>query len=73
MSVMTIQRTLKRKPLATTMRSFRELTRSYFARERHWEFLIEAALFAILVSISVWPVLLAADALSVFLQGAPGA
>ena len=74
MKVMTIRRTVKRNPakVAPTARSFRELTRNYFARERHWEFLIEAALFAILVSISVWPVLVAASALSLFLRGAPG-
>lgn len=74
MNVITVRRTARRRPnkISTPARSFREVTRDYFARERHWEFVAEAILFAIIVSISVWPVLAAADALSVFLQGTPG-
>jgi len=52
------------------LRSFRQLTRSYFASEKSWEFAIEALFFAIIVAISVWPVLAAADALNEFLQRA---
>jgi hypothetical protein len=50
------------------LRSFRQLSRSYFASEKSWEFVIEALLFAIIVATSAWPVFAAADALSQFLQ-----
>jgi ABC-type uncharacterized transport system fused permease/ATPase subunit len=50
------------------LRSFRQLSRSYFASEKSWEFVIEALLFAIIVAISTWPVFAAADALNQFLQ-----
>jgi len=50
------------------LRSFRQLSRSYFASEKSWEFVIEALLFAIIVAISAWPVFAAADALNQFLQ-----
>jgi hypothetical protein len=55
--------------ISTTRRSFRELTRSYFASEKSWEFAMEALLFAIIVAISAWPILDAADALGKFLKG----
>ena len=51
--------------------SFRELTQSYFASEKTWEFVIEAVLFAIMVAISAWPIFAAADALNEFLQRTP--
>jgi hypothetical protein len=44
------------------LRSFRHLSRSYFASEKSWEFLIEALLFAIIVATSAWPVFAAANA-----------
>jgi hypothetical protein len=50
----------------------RDLTRSYSSSEGSLEFAIEALFFAIIVAISVWPVLAAATALSEFLQNAPG-
>ena len=50
------------------LRSFRQLSRSYFASEKNWEFVIEALLFAIIVAISAWPVVATADALNQFLQ-----
>ena len=50
------------------LRSFRQLSRSYFASEKRWEFVIEALLFGIIVAISTWPVFAAADALNQFLQ-----
>jgi len=50
------------------LRSFRQLSRSYFASEKSWEFVIEALLFAIIVAISAWPIFAAADALNQFLQ-----
>jgi hypothetical protein len=82
MSVFTVKRTLrKRTPdtmLNTTgrrqyrrslvLRSFRQLSRSYFASEKSWEFVIEALLFAIIIAISAWPVFAAVDALNQFLQ-----
>jgi len=74
MSVITVKRTVIRprrrsgNKISTTRRSFRELTRSYFASEKSWEFAIEALFFAIIVAISAWPILAAADALNEFLQ-----
>ena len=65
-----MKRTLiKRKPKELSVtRSFRGLTRSYFASEKRWEFAIEALLFAIIAAISAWPLFAAADALNQFLQ-----
>jgi hypothetical protein len=74
MSVITVKRTVIRprgrsgNKISTTRRSFRELTRSYFASEKSWEFTIEALFFAIIVAISAWPIFAAADALNEFLQ-----
>lgn len=70
MSVITVKRTVSKRPkkTSTTRRSFRELTRSYFASEKSWEFAIEALLFVIIVAISAWPIFAAADALNEFLQ-----
>jgi hypothetical protein len=50
------------------LRSFRQLSRSYFASGKSWEFVIEALLFAIIVATSAWPVFAVVDALSQFLQ-----
>jgi len=71
MSVITVKRTvIKRMPYrrSLVLRSFRGLTRSYFASEKRWEFAIEALLFAIIAAISAWPLFAAADALNQFLQ-----
>ncbi len=71
MSVITVKRTVSKrtpKKTSTTRRSFRELTRSYFASEKSWEFAIEALLFVIIVALSAWPIFAAADALNEFLQ-----
>jgi len=71
MNVVTAKRTvIRRTPnkISTTRRSFRELTRSYFASEKSWEFAIEALFFAIIVAISAWPIFAAADALNEFLR-----
>ena len=71
MSVITVKRTvIKRTPYrrSLVLRSFRGLTRSYFASEKSWEFAIEALLFAIIVAISAWPIFVAADALSELLH-----
>ncbi len=66
MNVITVRRTVKRAPNQTgrTHRSFRELTRSYFASEKSWEFVIEALFFAIIVAISAWPMVTAAGAIN---------
>jgi len=74
MSVITVKRTVIRRSPNTrsaTRRSFRELTRTYFASEKTWEFAIEALLFAIIVGISAWPIFVVADALNEFLQRTP--
>jgi hypothetical protein len=71
MSVIAVKGTvIRRMPnkISTTRRSFRELTRSYFASEKSWEFAIEALFFAIIVAISAWPIFVAADALNEFLR-----
>jgi hypothetical protein len=71
MSVITVKRRLiKRTPYrrSLVLRSFRGITRNYFASEKSWEFAIEALLFAIIVAISAWPVFAAANALNEFLQ-----
>ena len=70
MNVITVRRPAKRTSTKTSraLRSFRELTRGYFAGEAPWQFAIEALLFAIIVAISVWPIFVAADALKEFLQ-----
>jgi hypothetical protein len=51
-----------------SQRSFRAITRKYFASEALWEFVIETFLFAIIVAISAWPIVAAANALNEFLQ-----
>jgi hypothetical protein len=69
MRVITIKRPLRRrssKETSTIRRSFRELTRSYFANEQRLEFAIEALLFAVIVIISALPIFAAADALNQF-------
>ena len=58
------------KKSSTIRRSFRELARTYFAREHRLEFAAEALFFVIIVAISVWPILAAAGALHEFFQRA---
>jgi len=55
----------------TTHRSFRDLSRSYFASEKSFEVVIEALLFATMMAISAWPIVAAIDALNEFLQRTP--
>jgi len=73
MSVITVKRTvIRQRPNSpATRRSFRELSRSYFASEKTLEFVIEALLFATMMAISAWPIVAAIDALNEFLQRAP--
>ena len=58
------------KKTSTSCRSFRELARTYFAREHSLEFVAEALFFVIIVAISAWPVFVAAGALREFFQRA---
>jgi hypothetical protein len=80
MSVITVKGPLRKRTTMVNMtdrrqyrrslvlRSFRQLSRSYSASEKSWEFVIEALLFAIIGAISAWPIFAAADALNQFLQ-----
>jgi RNase P protein component len=72
MNVITVRRTVFRRAnkRSRSRRSFRELTRAYFARENSLKFVAEALLFVIIVAISVWPILAAAGALREFFQRA---
>ena len=70
MSLITVKRrVIKRTPYrrSLVLRSFRGLTRNYFASEKNLEFVIEALLFAIMMAVSAWPIIAAADALNKFL------
>ena len=58
------------KKSSTIRRSFRELARTYLAREHRLEFAAEALFFVIIVAISAWPILAAASALHEFFQRA---
>jgi hypothetical protein len=73
MNIITVRRMVKHPPseAGRIRRSFRELTRNYFASEKSWEFVMEVLLFAIIAVISAWPVITVAGALSEFLQRAP--
>ncbi|MFN2540702.1 MAG: hypothetical protein ABR514_00835 [Chthoniobacterales bacterium] len=69
MSVITVKRTLRRQSTekrSLTLGSFPELTGDYFASEKRWKFFIEALLFVVILAISAWPILAAADALNNF-------
>ena len=72
MNVITVRRTVFRNANkgSRTRRSFRELTRAYFARESSLEFVAEALFFVIIVAISAWPILAAAGALHEFFRHA---
>ncbi|HYY35195.1 MAG TPA: hypothetical protein VE867_02370 [Candidatus Binatia bacterium] len=59
------------KKTSTIRQSFRELARTYFAREHGLEFAAEAVFFVIIVAISAWPILAAAVALHEFFQSTP--
>jgi hypothetical protein len=85
MSVITVKRRLGKKTPHTVvnvtasrryrrslvLRSFRQLSRTYFASEKSWEFAIEALLFVIIMAISAWPIVAAMDALNELLQRMP--
>ncbi|MFL6500337.1 MAG: hypothetical protein ACJ8LL_06420 [Candidatus Udaeobacter sp.] len=71
MTTITLKRTVNRQTRAQTPAmkrlSFRDLTRSYLVREKALEFAMEALFFAIIMAISAWPVLAAANAVGEFL------
>jgi len=71
MSVITVRRTIRTgsSPLRRKRPSFRKLTRRYFAREHSWQFGIEALIFAVIATVSAWPIILAAQALNDLLRG----
>jgi hypothetical protein len=74
MSVIKVTRTVIRPTpyrRSLLLRSFREVSRSYFRRESSWQFAVEALLFAIIVVIAAWPIFNAAHALNEFLQRVP--
>jgi hypothetical protein len=66
MTAITVKRTIVRRTRvqrSAARQSFRELARSYLAGERAVEFTVEALLFAIIVAISAWPIVVAASAI----------
>jgi hypothetical protein len=67
MRVIKIKRiiTQNKKPSAPAdRRRFREFVRNFFASENHWDFAIEALIFAALLAISAWPIFAAAGAIN---------
>jgi hypothetical protein len=74
MSVITVTRPLVRPTVyrrSLLLRSFRQVSRRYFLRERGWQFVIEALLFGIITIVSAWPIVNAVEALTHFLQRVP--
>jgi len=67
MRAIKIKRTIskdKTAPRSTYRRSIRHLARDFFAKENHWEFAIQALLFGLLMAISTWPIVAAANAIN---------
>jgi len=67
MRVIKIKRTIskdKTAPRSTYRHSIRQFARVFFAKENHREFAIEALLFGVLMAISTWPIVAAADAIT---------
>ncbi|HEY6071006.1 MAG TPA: hypothetical protein VIU85_06505 [Chthoniobacterales bacterium] len=65
MRVIKIQRKITKDQ--TTRHSIRQFARDFFATENHLEFAIEALVFGVLLAISSWPILAAADVINRFL------
>jgi len=64
MNVITVKRIRIRRAAnetSTRRRSFRELTRRYFANEGSWDNAIEVLFFAIIVAISTWQMWVAVE------------
>jgi hypothetical protein len=75
MREITIERTIRKIGTAKTAagsHSLRESVRKFFASESHWEFVVEALLFATLGAVSAWPIIAAAIAISDLLQASAG-
>ena len=69
MSVIKIKRTVRKKNKSSTShRSIRQFARDFFASENHWEFAIEALIFAALLGAAAWPIVAAAGAINHLLQ-----
>jgi len=65
MRVITIKRTkITRATFTATRRSILRFARDFFAGENHLEFALEALLFGVLMAISTWPIVAAADAIN---------
>jgi hypothetical protein len=65
MRIIKIKRTAKKGTeleRSTNRRSVLQFARKFFAGENHWEFAIEALLFAVLLALSAWPIVGAAGA-----------
>ena len=69
MRVIKIQRTIgnTKATRSTERRSVRQFARDFFAVENHLEFAIEALVFGVLLAISAWPIVAAAEAINKFL------
>jgi hypothetical protein len=65
MRVITIKRNVSKEKRARTVRGrfVLEFARDFFASENHLEFAIEALLFATLLALSAWPIIVAAGAI----------
>jgi hypothetical protein len=70
MNVITVRRTVFRAATkaSRTRRSFRELTRAYFAREKNREFVVESLFFVIIAATSAWAIVEVAGTLHEFFQ-----
>ena len=64
MRVIKIQRIVSKTAAANRRRPFRKIARDFFARENHFESVIEALVFATLFAISAWPIVEAANAIN---------
>jgi hypothetical protein len=70
MRVIKIQRTISKDvtaPGSRSRRSIRQFAHDFFASENDLEFAIEALVFGLLLAISAWPIVAAADAINRFL------
>jgi hypothetical protein len=67
MRVIKIQRTISKDTRSTSRRSIRQFANDFFDKENHLEFAIEALVFGMLLAISAWPIVAAADAINRFL------
>lgn len=57
-------RVIKLTRTKSSGRSVRKFARDFFASENHFEFAIEALVFGVLLAISAWPIVAAADAIN---------